>query len=91
VTPELLVRIEQAEETLRRLGFRQFRVRHHDATARIELGQEEMGRILDPDVRERVVAGVRSAGYTYVTLDLDGYRPGSLHELGRSIPLRVRE
>jgi uncharacterized protein len=49
-----------------------------------------MGRALDPTVRDRLVSGVKSAGYTYVTLDLAGYRTGSAHELRRHIPLRVR-
>lgn len=89
VTSETLERIESAEGVLRTLGFRQFRVRHHDAIARVEIGHEEMERLLDPNVRERVVQGVREAGYTFVTLDLAGYRTGSLHELGKSIPLKL--
>lgn len=90
VTVEVLAQIEQAEATVRALEFRQFRVRHHGETARIELSPDEMGRALEPDVRERLVAGMKDAGYTYVTLDLGGYRSGSLHELNRHIPLRVK-
>jgi uncharacterized protein len=56
------------------------RVRHHDNVARIEVGQDELPRLLDGDLRERVVAAVRAAGYLYVTLDLQGYRTGSLNE-----------
>lgn len=89
VTVEILARIEAAEDVLRSLGFRQFRVRHHDAIARIELGQNEFERALDAEIRDRLVAGVKAAGYTYVTLDLAGYRTGSMHEAGRSIRLKV--
>ena len=89
VTVETLARIEAAENVLRALGFNQFRVRHHDAIARVEVGGDEIARLVDPAVRERLVEGIRSAGYTYVTLDLDGYRTGSMHEMGRGIPLRV--
>lgn len=89
VTAETLARIEAAENILRALGFRQFRVRHHDAIARVEVGAGEFERLLDPSRREELVRGVKAAGYTYVTLDLDGYRTGSMHEMGRSIPLRV--
>jgi uncharacterized protein len=89
VTVETLARIEAAENVLRALGFRQFRVRHHDAIARVELSTEEILRVMDPATREALVGGIKSAGYTYVTLDLDGYRSGSMHELGRRIPLRV--
>lgn len=89
VTVETLARIEAAENALRALGFRQFRVRHHDAIARVEVGSDEISRLIDPVTRERLTQEVKAAGYTYVTLDLDGYRAGSMHELGRSIPLRV--
>jgi uncharacterized protein len=89
VTVGALARIEAAEDVLRDLGFKQFRVRHHDTIARVELGQEEIARLLDPSLREEVVTGLKAAGYTYVTLDLAGYRTGSLHEAGRRIPLRV--
>jgi uncharacterized protein len=80
VTTEALTQIGKAERALRRLGFRQVRVRHHDNLARIEVGQDELPRLLDGDLRERVVAAVRAAGYLYVTLDLQGYRTGSLNE-----------
>jgi uncharacterized protein len=80
VTVEALARIGRAERGLRALGFRQVRVRHHDTVARIELEPAELHRLLDDDLRERVVAAVRAAGYAYVTLDLQGYRTGSLNE-----------
>lgn len=90
VTVEVLARIEAAEGVLRALGFRQQRVRHHDTIARVELGVEEIERLLDPAVREQVVSGLKRLGYTYVTLDLAGYRSGSMNEgLRQPIPLKV--
>jgi uncharacterized protein len=89
VTVEALSRIEAAEDVLRDLGFRQFRVRHHDKVARIELGQDEIGRMMDADMRDRVVRELKRVGYHYVTLDLAGYRTGSMNEALRSIPLTV--
>lgn len=80
VTVEALSRIGRAERALRHLGLRQVRVRHHDAVARIEIDPAELPKLLDDALRERVVADVRAAGYTYVTLDLQGYRTGSLNE-----------
>jgi len=80
VTSEKLRTIERAENALRAMGFRICRVRHHDDLARIELGPEEMGRALEPSMRERIVSEVRAAGYTHVTIDLRGYRMGSLNE-----------
>ncbi|HEY7982675.1 MAG TPA: ATP-dependent sacrificial sulfur transferase LarE [Ktedonobacterales bacterium] len=80
VTVEALARIGRAERALRGLGFRQVRVRHHEQVARIELDPADFARLLDPETRAAVVAGVRAAGYPYVTLDLLGYRTGSLNE-----------
>jgi uncharacterized protein len=80
VTLEALARIGRAERALRALGFRQVRVRHHEQVARIELDPADFARLLDPELRAVVVAGVRAAGYPYVTLDLLGYRTGSLNE-----------
>jgi pyridinium-3,5-biscarboxylic acid mononucleotide sulfurtransferase len=80
VTVEALARIGRAERALRRLGFRQVRVRHHETVARIEVDAAELARLLDDETRARVVADVRAAGYLYVTLDLGGYRTGSLNE-----------
>ena len=80
VTTEKLQMIERAEAALRDLGFRVCRVRHHDALARIELGTNELHRALDPDVRERIVRELRAIGYQHVTIDLQGYRMGSLNE-----------
>lgn len=80
VTPEVLRKVGRAERALRGLGFRQVRVRHHDTLARIEVAQGELPRLLDPTVRDEVTRAVREAGYLYVTVDLQGYRTGSLNE-----------
>lgn len=80
VTVEALSRIGRAERALRKLGFAQVRVRHHDTVARIEIAQDDFARVLDVEVRETIVQAVRAAGYTYVALDLQGYRTGSLNE-----------
>ncbi|HEY7850525.1 MAG TPA: ATP-dependent sacrificial sulfur transferase LarE [Ktedonobacterales bacterium] len=80
VTVEALRQIGRAERALRTLGLRQVRVRHHDRVARIEVDPSEFTRLLDDALRAQVVASVRAAGYLYVTLDLAGYRTGSLNE-----------
>lgn len=80
VTVETLTQVGYAERALRRLGFRQVRVRHHGAVARIELDAAELPRLVDADLRAQVVREVRAAGYTYVALDLQGYRTGALNE-----------
>jgi pyridinium-3,5-biscarboxylic acid mononucleotide sulfurtransferase len=72
ITPQLLRQIERAEDVLVELGFRQFRVRHHDQVARIELPLEDLPRAIEH--RELIVEGIRSAGYRHVTLDLAGFR-----------------
>jgi len=80
VTDEKLRRIERAESALRDLGFRVFRVRHHDEVARIEIARDEMPRALDPEVAAAIVRALKAVGYRYVSLDLQGYRTGSLNE-----------
>jgi len=80
VTVEALRQIGRAERALRALGLRQVRVRHHDRVARIEVDPSEFARLLDDELRAQVVTAVRAAGYLYVTLDLSGYRTGSLNE-----------
>jgi len=80
VTDEKLRAIEQAEDAVRALGFRVFRVRHHDEVARIEIARDEMPRALDPDVSAALVRALKALGYRYVSLDLQGYRTGSLNE-----------
>ncbi|HEX6819696.1 MAG TPA: ATP-dependent sacrificial sulfur transferase LarE [Ktedonobacterales bacterium] len=80
VTVEALTQIGRAERALRQLGLRQVRVRHHGQVARIELDPTDFACLLEGELREQVVSGVRAAGYLYVTLDLAGYRSGSLNE-----------
>jgi uncharacterized protein len=80
ITSEKLHMVEQAEDALRALGFRVCRVRHHDTLARLELGRDEIARALEPGTREAVVRAVQDAGYRHVTIDLQGYRMGSLNE-----------
>jgi len=87
VTDERLRQIERAEGVLRDLGFRIFRVRHHDDTARLEIAKAEMPRALDPDVNVRLVSALKALGYQYVSLDLQGYRLGSLNEALRLRPV----
>ncbi len=81
ITPEKLRRIDAAESFIRSLGFRQFRVRHHDRLARLELPPEEMGRLFEDGRHEAVVKRFRELGYLYVTLDLQGFRSGSANEI----------
>jgi len=80
VTVEKLQMIERAEVALRRLGFRVCRVRHHEELARVEIGRDEMARALEPETSAAIVRDLKAAGYRYVTLDLQGYRTGSLNE-----------
>jgi len=87
VTDEKLRTIERAEDALRDLGFRVCRVRHHDTLARLEIGRDEMARALDPAVRDEISRALRALGYRYVTIDLDGYRTGSLNEALRLHPI----
>jgi len=80
VTDEKLRRIEHAEQAIRALGFRVFRVRHHDDLARLEIAREEMPRALEPEIGAAIVRELKAGGYKYVSLDLQGYRTGSLNE-----------
>lgn len=88
VTEEKLRLIEAAEHVLREIGFRVFRVRHHDTLARLEIARDEMGRALEPAVAERLNRELRALGYHHVTLDLQGYRLGSLNEVLRLRPVQ---
>jgi uncharacterized protein len=81
VTTEALRQVEDAEEGLRELGLRRFRVRHHGSVARIEIAEEEMATALDPAFFRKIAGAVRSAGFPYVAVDCDGYRSGSMNEL----------
>jgi len=87
VTPEKLAMIERAEDALIALGFRMCRVRHHGDVARVELAAGEMGRALEPAIRDAIVRDLKAIGYRYVTLDLQGYRMGSLNEGVRLEPV----
>ncbi|HTA60054.1 MAG TPA: ATP-dependent sacrificial sulfur transferase LarE [Candidatus Baltobacteraceae bacterium] len=80
VTAERLSLVERGEAALRGLGFRQFRVRLHDKLARVELAQDELQRGLEPKMAAAIAQALKAAGFTYVALDLEGYRQGSLNE-----------
>ena len=79
VTAEKLGQIERAEAALREMGFRQFRVRHHGEVARVEIAPEEMPRALDTVTLREMGQRLRTLGFLYVTLDVEGYRQGSLN------------
>jgi uncharacterized protein len=79
-----LKQVARAENYLRRIGFSKIRVRHHGLTARIEIGPDEFPRIIERKLRETIVRNFKKFGYTYITLDLAGYRTGSMNE-----PLKV--
>jgi len=81
VTIERLNKIDQGEEILRELGFREFRVRHHDSLVRLEIAPEEMSKALRTEIVEELAKRFRELGFKYVTLDLHGYRSGSMNEL----------
>jgi uncharacterized protein len=85
ITTEKLTMVGRAEEYLLNMGFRQVRVRHHQNIARIEVGEEEVKRFFDCSVRKQVVEKLKEIGYTYITLDLEGYRLGSMNEVLREI------
>jgi uncharacterized protein len=78
ITIESLRRVEQAEEILQAEGFRHVRVRDHGEVARIEVGVEEFSRLNQPDLRAHISARLRKAGYRFVCMDLEGYRPGGI-------------
>ncbi len=79
ISPENLAMVGGGEELLRRLGFRELRVRHHGTVARIEVAPSEFGKILDPGCREALIGGLKALGYRHVALDLEGFRSGSLN------------
>ncbi|HTL37104.1 MAG TPA: ATP-dependent sacrificial sulfur transferase LarE [Kofleriaceae bacterium] len=81
ITPDRLRRVDEFEDGLRELGFRQLRVRFHDAIARLEIDGDDLARIVAPGVREQVVALGKRLGFAYVALDLAGFRSGSLNEV----------
>lgn len=80
ITEQRLRQIDRAEGVLRSLGFVEFRVRHHDAIARIEVGPQDVARLVAEPVRSQVVEKLKALGFRYVTADLQGFRSGSLNE-----------
>ncbi len=81
VTREVLEQVERAEESLRQLGFREFRVRHHGELARVEIAREELPRALTMVMLDAITAALREAGFQYVTLDCAGFRSGSMNTI----------
>ena len=81
VTREALSAVEQGEDALRNLGFRQFRVRHHGQIVRIEIAKDELPRAFSPEMAAEFTRIFKSLGFTYVTLDLEGFRSGSMNAL----------
>jgi pyridinium-3,5-biscarboxylic acid mononucleotide sulfurtransferase len=82
ITEENLSRVDRAERILRDAGFKRYRVRFHDdRTARIEVSPQEIPWLLDPGLREQIVGRMKELGFTYITLDLQGYRTGSMNEV----------
>lgn len=80
ITKENLAKVDKAETFLRNLGITQVRVRHHDQIARIEVLKDEISKLLKEDVRDKIVTKFKELGYNYVTVDLEGYRTGSMNE-----------
>jgi uncharacterized protein len=81
VTPEALAVIEQGEDAIRALGFRQFRVRHHGEIVRIEIAPDELPRALTSTMTAEFTRIFKALGFTFVTLDLEGFRSGSMNAL----------
>lgn len=81
ITPERLQMVGEAEKFLRSLGFRIFRVRYHNEIARLELGNDEYNKIQNEEIKRKIVERLKSLGFIYITLDLEGYRTGSMNEL----------
>ncbi len=81
VTREVLEQVERGEESLRQLGFREFRVRHHGELARVEIARVELPRALTMEMMDAMTEALRNAGFKYITLDCAGFRSGSLNEM----------
>lgn len=81
VTAGALRMVEEAEDALRELGLRRFRVRHHGSVARVEVAEEEMASVLSTERMKLVAAAVKRAGFTFVALDCEGYRTGAMNEI----------
>ncbi len=80
ITPDILRKVEQAETAVRKLGLEGFRVRYHGPVARLELRAEDIPKVIQNGLKDRLVSGIKAAGFKYVALDLEGYRTGSLNE-----------
>ncbi len=78
---QAMQQVEQAEETLKRLGFHQYRARHHGEICRVEVDTADFPKLLDPQIRDTITREIQAAGYRFVTLDLSGYRTGSTADL----------
>jgi uncharacterized protein len=89
VTPEILAQVEKAEESLRLLGFRELRVRHHGELARVEIARAELPRALTMEMLDAITAALKLAGFQYVTLDCAGFRSGAMNEILGSTILPV--
>jgi uncharacterized protein len=81
VTREVLGQVEQAEESLRQLGFSELRVRHHGDLARVEIARAELPRALSMEMLDAITAALKRTGYQYVTLDCTGFRSGSMNAI----------
>jgi len=81
VTIERLTTVDRGEAILREMGFREFRVRHHDQLVRLEIAPAEMDRALNREVLQELARRFRDLGFKYVTLDLHGYRTGAMNEV----------
>lgn len=81
ITPEALLMIDSAEKFLRSLGFKQLRVRHHGTIARIEIEPEHIHDMVNPEMKDKIISKFKALGYVYVTLDLEGYRTGSMNDV----------
>lgn len=81
VTREALEQVERGEDALRALGFRQFRLRHHGAVARVEIAREEMERALSLEMFDRISQAIKACGFQFVALDMEGFRSGSMNAL----------
>jgi uncharacterized protein len=86
VTREILEQVEKGEESLRQLGFRELRVRHHGELARVEIARSELARALSVEMLDAITAALKAAGFQYVTLDTTGFRSGSMNAI---LPLEV--
>jgi uncharacterized protein len=81
VTREVLEQVERAEESMRALEFREFRVRHHGDLARVEIARVELPRALSMEMLDTITAALKKVGYQYVTLDCTGFRSGSMNAI----------